>query len=429
MSDKQKNKRIPKLRFPEFKDSGEWVENNISQLGETINGLSGKKGDDFGSGSPYVQYKQVFDKNYIDFSHCGKVIIGKNEKQNKLQKGDILFTTSSETPNEVGFASVIISQPNEPTYLNSFCFILRPNSLDNLEPNFSRYLFHSKIYRKKVNAIAQGAIRYNLSKKAFLQITLPIPNPKEQQKIASFLSNLDELIEAHKQKLELLKRHKKGLMQNLFPQEGEKVPKLRFPEFKDSGEWVEKKLGELLKSFKLGGNYSNSEKRTSKPLMKMGNIGRGNFILNKILYIEETEIADEGDIMKAGDLFLNTRNTLDLVGKVAIWREELPLAYYNSNLMRLNFDNNYFMNYWFNFDKGIKELKKYATGTTSVAAIYTKDLLKLKLFVPNEQEQQKIASCLSSISEIITAEAEMIEQLERHKKGLMQGLFPQLSAL
>ena len=214
----QEGEKVPKLRFPEFKDRGEWVENSISQLGEPINGLSGKKGDDFGSGSPYVQYKQVFDKNYIDFSQCGKVNIDKNEKQNKLQKGDILFTTSSETPNEVGFASVIITQPKVPTYLNSFCFILRPNSLDNLKPNFSRYLFHSKIKRKKINAIAQGAIRYNLSKKSFLQIKLPVPTPQEQQKIASCLSSLDELITGEEKKIEQLEKHKKGLMQGLFPE-------------------------------------------------------------------------------------------------------------------------------------------------------------------------------------------------------------------
>src|SRR5699024_4524107 len=112
---------------------------------------------------------------------------------------------------------------------------------------FSRYLFRSPIYRKSVSSIAQGSTRFNLSKGAFIKLKVPIPNPQEQQKIASCLSSLDEVIEAHSQKLELLKDHKKGLMQNLFPHPstgsgGEKVPKFRFPEFEKDGVWLREKL-------------------------------------------------------------------------------------------------------------------------------------------------------------------------------------------
>ena len=214
----QEGETVPKVRFPEFANNGKWDNKPISKLGETVNGLSGKKGADFGSGRPYVQYKQVFDKSFIDFTECGKVDVGENENQNQLQLGDILFTTSSETPDEVGFASVINKQPEEPTYLNSFCFILRPNDLNEINPGFSRYLFHSPIYRRSVSAIAQGSTRYNLSKKAFLKLRVPVPsNPQEQQKIASCLSALDELITAQQEKIEQLQQHKKGLMQGLFP--------------------------------------------------------------------------------------------------------------------------------------------------------------------------------------------------------------------
>ena len=105
-----KDKRfIPELRFPEFFNREGWEEKVLSEIGDTLNGLSGKKGEDFGSGKPYVQYKQVFDKSYIDFSECGKVNIGNNENQTELQRGDILFTASSETPNSK-FASVIIDK-------------------------------------------------------------------------------------------------------------------------------------------------------------------------------------------------------------------------------------------------------------------------------------------------------------------------------
>ena len=210
-------KILPELRFPKFKDSGEWDVKKISDLGETISGLTGKSKDDFGAGKPFVTYKQVFDNSVINFEQCERVQINDDENQNSLQQGDILFTTSSETPNEVGFASVFIDFPKEKTYLNSFCFALRPFNIEKTQPQFSRYLFHSPIYRRSVTAIAQGSTRYNISKGAFVEIQVPIPAPTEQQKIASCLSSLDEVIEAQAEKIEQLKLHKKGLMQGLFP--------------------------------------------------------------------------------------------------------------------------------------------------------------------------------------------------------------------
>ena len=213
----QDGEKVPKLRFKEFENSGEWEEKKISDLGETISGLTGKSKDDFGAGKPFVTYKQVFDNSEINFEQCERVQISDDENQTSLQQGDILFTTSSETPNEVGFASVLIDFPKEKTYLNSFCFALRPFNIEKTQPQFSRYLFHSPIYRRSVTAIAQGSTRYNISKGAFVEIQVPIPAPTEQQKIASCLSSLDELIAAQAEKIEQLKLHKKGLMQGLFP--------------------------------------------------------------------------------------------------------------------------------------------------------------------------------------------------------------------
>ncbi len=213
----QDGEKVPKLRFKEFENSGEWEEKKISDFGETISGLTGKSKDDFGAGKPFVTYKQVFDNSEINFEQCERVQISDDENQTSLQQGDILFTTSSETPNEVGFASVLIDFPKEKTYLNSFCFALRPFNIEKTQPQFSRYLFHSPIYRRSVTAIAQGSTRYNISKGAFVEIQVPIPAPTEQQKIASCLSSLDEVIEAQVAKIEQLKLHKKGLMQGLFP--------------------------------------------------------------------------------------------------------------------------------------------------------------------------------------------------------------------
>jgi len=205
--------------------------------------------------------------------------------------------------------------------------------------------------------------------------------------------------------------------------ENQVVPKLRFGEF--VSEWKTNSFGELLKCSRLGGNYANSENPTENPLIKMGNLGRGNISLNKVLYIEQGETLDNKDLIEYGDLFFNTRNTLDLVGKVAIWKNELSRAFYNSNLMYIKFDNNFFMNYRLNSFEGIKGLRRLATGTTSVAAIYTRDLLKLKLIVPSLPEQKKIASFLSAVDEKLQQLTKKKELLEEYKKGVVQKIFSQ----
>jgi type I restriction enzyme S subunit len=192
-------------------------------------------------------------------------------------------------------------------------------------------------------------------------------------------------------------------------------------------EWEVKKLGEILQQGKLGGNYENSEADMGIPVIKMGNIQRGNISIDKIQYLPQDEQYNLDDILIKGDLLFNTRNTLDLVGKVAIWNNELPLAVYNSNLMRMKFDekyifSNYYMNYSFNSHCLLSQLRGIATGTTSVAAIYGRDLEKIKFALPPLPEQQKIAEILSTWDKAIEKQTQLIDKLENRKHALMQQL-------
>lgn len=203
-----------------FKDENgkpfpDWEEKRLGELGQTFNGLTGKSAEDFGSGNPFITYKQIFDSNEIDVDKFAFVKIGTNEKQNKTQFGDILITTSSETPQEVGFASVLLDK-NVTPYLNSFSFGIRPDSLDKLNPFFSKFFFRSPMFRRKIVRLSQGSTRYNISKIEFMKMRLPLPSVPEQQKIADFLGSIDALINNRDTVIAQTEQWKRGLMQGLF---------------------------------------------------------------------------------------------------------------------------------------------------------------------------------------------------------------------
>lgn len=203
-----------------FKDENglvypEWEKKKLGDIGETYNGLTGKTKENFGQGKPYIQYKQIFDDSKIDISRFEYVEIGNNEKQNKVSFGDIFFTVSSETPNEIGTASVLLDKVDE-LYLNSFCFGYRPYSLVILNPYFARYIFRSQQFRSEVVKLAQGSTRYNMSKIQLMKLEIDLPCLTEQTIIANFLSLLEEKINHCQLQIEKTILYKKGLLQKMF---------------------------------------------------------------------------------------------------------------------------------------------------------------------------------------------------------------------
>ncbi len=191
-----------------------WKTVQMNDVGESYSGLVGKSGEDFGQGRPYITYKQIFDNSVIETSKFALVTIAPGERQSQARRGDIFFTVSSETPEEVGYASVLLEDVNP--YLNSFSFGFRPKSLAKLLPEYAIYHFRSAPFRRQVVKLAQGSTRYNISKVQFMKLIIELPSFSEQQKIADFLTALDGMIIAKAEEITKAEQWKKGLMQKMF---------------------------------------------------------------------------------------------------------------------------------------------------------------------------------------------------------------------
>jgi len=170
----------------EFKELGE--------LGEFYGGLSGKSKEDFQDGNAkFVTYMNVFSNIAINTDIKDFVKVSKDENQNTIECGDVLFTGSSETPDECGMSAVLTKKVDEPLYLNSFCFGFRFHDKALFLPEFSKYLFRDEAIRKQIGKTASGVTRFNVSKKRFAKIRIPIPPPEVQNELAKILNTFTEL--------------------------------------------------------------------------------------------------------------------------------------------------------------------------------------------------------------------------------------------
>ena len=268
--------------------------------------------------------------------------------------------------------------------------------------------------------ISQGGTFDAVNSDDIRNLKLPIPNTKEQQKIASCLSTLDELLAAHNDKLDALKDHKKGLLQNLFPQEGETVPKVRFSEFEGDGDWVEKTIGEVFDSFS-GSTPKSTEKKYyggNIPFIRSAEIAKDStelFLTNEGLKNSSAKLIKKGDLLVA----LYGANS----GDVAV--SKIDGAINQAILCLRSAFSNSFTHQYLSFKKEWIVSRYIQGGQGNLSGEIVKSI---ELQFPEKKEQQKIASCLSAVDELIIAQADKIEQLQQHKKGLMQGLFPNPSA-
>ena len=200
----------PKIRLKNFNE--EWTDKKLGDIGYTYTGLSGKTKHDFGHGSAkYVTYMNVYSNTLTSVTMLDNVEV--DSRQNLVEKGDVLFTTSSETPEEVGMSSVW--QHNYyPIYLNSFCFGFRLTQ--EVDLNYIAFMLRSDKVRSKIILLAQGISRFNISKKAMMEIEVPLPTMKEQIAIGQFFKQLDDTLALQAKQLKALENLKKALLAKMF---------------------------------------------------------------------------------------------------------------------------------------------------------------------------------------------------------------------
>ena len=201
------------IRFSNF--SNNWNYYSLGELGETYSGLTGLSKENFEHGtSKFIPYKVIFDNEVIDIDSLEPVQLN-NKKQEPVKKGDLFFTGSSETPEEVGMVSVL-NENIENCYLNSFCFGYRLNDFMKVNPLFLSYLLRSPLIRREIKVLGQGSTRFNISKKEIMKLTVEIPSLEEQKKIITLLENLTNNIHFMKNKNSKIKEFKKYLLQQMF---------------------------------------------------------------------------------------------------------------------------------------------------------------------------------------------------------------------
>lgn len=413
---------VPKLRFPEFQGAETWEKRRLEELVDIQSGATPSKANPaFWNGSiPWVSakdMKQLFLEDAED--HISDAAI--KDGARLVPAGTLLMLTRGMTL----LKDVPICVLRREMSFNQDVKGLRPK--DQVDGLFLAWMLTGNKDRllAMVDIAGHGTGKLDTDELKALQLMLP--SPREQQKIAECLSSVDELMAAQGRKVDALKTHKKGLMQQLFPREGETQPRLRFPEFQNAGEWESKPFEEFVtKSFY--GTSSSTSATGKYPVLRMGNMVDGGLDFTNLVYLDLDADAFESFRLEDGDILLNRTNSPALVGKIALFQLKsdcITASYIVTYRLNQNRMVPAFCNSMLNTPLYQSRIRSFAKPSVSQANINPTTFKKeLIVTVPSLSEQERIASCLSSLDALITAETQKLAALQTHKRGLMQQLFP-----
>jgi type I restriction enzyme S subunit len=410
---------VPKLRFPEFQGKKGW-ENKL--VGPYLEDCSGRVPPD--TELPvYSSTREGLKRQDAYFD--GRVLQNKNE-YGVVPPGCFVYRHMSDDGlfkfniNETG-GDIAVSK-EYPVFstkgLNPVFLLAKLN--DGLD--FKQFALSQKA----------GGTRTRLYFSRLSEWRTLLPSPPEQQKIAECLSSVDELLAAQARKVDALKTHKKGLMQQLFPREGETQPARRFAEFQNAGEWEVDRFDKLLEVIDgdRGANYPKAEEYSQSGFclfLSAANVSKTGFKFEAMQFVsKERDDALRKGKLKRADIVLTTRGT---VGQFAFYSGEIPYENIriNSGMVILRTKGKKLVpEYLYSFTGSevlSSHIKKTAFGNAQ-QQLTVGEINKFQLCYPSPEEQQRIAECLTRLDALITAETQKLEALNTHKKGLMQQLFP-----
>ena len=413
---KEKN-IVPELRFPEFVNDGEWEEVQLSTIAERK--VKKNKDEDISlvftnsAKDGIVDQKDFFERRIVDVKNLNNYYIVKSNYFVYNPRISRLAPVGPISKNKTGKTGIM-----SPLY-TVFAF-------EQKEDVFYEYYFLTEHWFNSIRKISNTGARHdrmNISSSDFMGTLVLFPtNSNEQQKIANCLSSLDTLITAETEKLDYLKEHKKGLLQALFPANGATKPSFRFAEFEGDGDWEERIIGKACeKPFSGGTPKSNNTEYYGGeiPFIRSAEINKENTKLYlTILGFKNSsaKMVEKGDVLVA----MYGANS----GDVGI--SKINGAINQAILCLRSKSNNHFLHQYL-IHKKDWIIKKYLQGGQGNLS---GDIVKsVQLLFPSLQEQQKIANCFSSVDHLIEAQTTKIETLKKHKKGLMQQLFPNVNSV
>ena len=402
----KKKKLVPKLRFKEFVDAGDWEQRKLGEVGTTFTGLSGKIASDFGHGeASFITYMNVFSNPVAEHVEI-------DSKQREVEVGDVFFTTSSETPEEVGMSSVLKEKCGV-TYLNSFCFGFRPTVKFDLD--YLAYMLRSESVRSQITLLAQGISRFNISKTKMMDTYIQVPSIDEQIAIGKYFLQLDNLITLHQRKVDKLQQVKKAYLCEMFPENGKTKPKRRFKGFTD--DWEQRKLGDISESYSGGTPTADNKEYYNGdiPFIRSGEIGSDKtelFITEKGLKNSSAKMVKTGDILYA--LYGATSGEVSISKlKGAINQAILAIQPHEE------YDSQFIMQW-------LRKSKENIIGTYlqggqgDLSGNIVKQLL---IDVPTFEEQKEIGAYLYNLDHLITLHQRKVEKLKKLKESYLNDMF------
>lgn len=438
-----KNEIVPGLRFLEFKESGEWAVELLREVYtfKTTNSFSRdnlnyNEGEvkNIHYGDIHTKFATLFDitKERVPFINSS-ISINRISRECYCLEGDVIFADASEDMKDIA-KSIELINLNDEKLLSGLHTLLARQTKSKLRIGFAGHLFMSDGIKTQIQREAQGSKVLSISATRLSNIKIYYPKNKiEQQKIADCLSCLDELITAQNQKLDVLKVHKKGLMQQLFPAEGETVPELRFAEFMDSGDWELLPIGSKVDSIS-GYSFTGleiSEDNSGVQLMRGVNITEGfvrhNSNINRYFTGDTTKL--EKYIVCTSDLVIAMDGSKVGKNSALITKNDAGTLLVQ-RVARLRSEQRGMIQYIFQHIHSIK-FHSYVDRINTSSGIPHISLKQIEefpvCFPPTSEEQLKIADFLSSLDELIRAQKDKVAALQTHKIGLMQQMFPTIN--